>query len=73
MRDGLSIVIVESVPDSTKVTNRKHDLDTDEIGSENVSDGSKITPRLRVEFVGVIVALDLEGIKRVGSETLESC
>jgi len=39
--------------------------------SEKVSDESKITPRLCVEFVGVIVTL--EGIRRVGSETLESC
>jgi len=50
---------------------RKHDLDTDEICSEKVSDESKITPRLRAEFVCVIVTL--EGMKRVGSETLESC
>jgi len=40
---------------------RKHDLDTDEICSEIVSDESKITPRLRAEFVGIIVTL--EGIK----------
>jgi len=32
---------------------RKHDLDTDEIYSEKVSDESKISPRLRAEFVGV--------------------
>jgi len=50
---------------------RKHDLDTNEICSEKVSDESKITPRLRAEFVGVIVIL--EGMHRVGSETLESC
>jgi len=50
---------------------RKHDLDTDEICSKKVSAESKITPRLRSEFVGVIVTL--EGIKRVGSESLESC
>jgi len=36
---------------------RKHDLDTDEIRSEKVSDESNITPRLRAEFVGVIVTL----------------
>jgi len=41
--------------------NRKHDLDTDEICSEKVSDESTITPRLRAEFVGVIVTLG--GIK----------
>jgi len=35
---------------------RKHDLDTDEIYSEKLSDKSKITPRLRDEFVGVIVS-----------------
>jgi len=46
----------------------KHDFDTDEICSEKVSDESKITPRLRAEFVGVIVTL--EGIQRIGSETL---
>jgi len=45
---------------------RKHDLDTAEICSEKVSDESKITLRLRAEFVGVIVTL--EGINRVGSE-----
>ena len=50
---------------------RKHDLDTDEICSEKVSDESKITPRFRAELVGVM--LTLEGITRVGSETLESC
>jgi len=46
--DGLSSEIVESVPDSTKVTkmDRKPDLNTDEICSEKVSDESKITPRL---------------------------
>jgi len=49
---------------------RKHDLDTDEICSEKMSNESKITPRLRAEFVGVIVTL--EGIQRV-AETLESC
>jgi len=36
---------------------RKHDLDTDEICSEKVSDESTITPRLCAEFVGVIVTL----------------
>jgi len=36
---------------------KKHDLDTDEICSEKVSDESKITPRLRAKFVGVIVTL----------------
>jgi len=50
---------------------KKHDFDTDEICSEKVSDESKITPRLRAEFVGVIVTL--KGIKRVGSDSLESC
>ena len=50
---------------------RKHDLDTDEICSEKVSDESKITPRFRAELVGVM--LTLEGITRVESETLESC
>jgi len=30
---------------------RKHDLDTYEICSEKVSDESKMTPRLRAEFV----------------------
>jgi len=50
---------------------RKHDFDSDEICSEKVSDESKITPRLRAEFVGVIVTL--EGIQRAGSGTLESC
>jgi len=50
---------------------RKHDFHTDEICFEKMSDESKITPRLRAEFVGVIVTL--EGIQRVGSETLESC
>jgi len=54
--------------------NGKHDLntddlDTDEICSEKVSVKSKITPRLRAEFVGVIVTL--EGIKRV--ENMRSC
>jgi len=43
---------------------RKHDLDTDEICCEKVSNESKITPRLRAEFVGVLVTL--EGIERVG-------
>jgi len=33
---------------------RKHDLNTDVICSEKVSGESKITPRLRAEFVGVI-------------------
>jgi len=41
---------------------RKHDLDTDEICSEKVSDESKISPRLRAGFVGVIVTF--EGIER---------
>jgi len=50
---------------------RKHDLDTDEICFEKVSDESKITPKLRAEFAGVIVTL--EGIQRVGSKTLERC
>jgi len=50
---------------------RKHDFEMDEICFEKVSDESKITPRLRAKFVGVIVTL--EGIKRVGSESLESC
>jgi len=50
---------------------RKHDVDNDKICSEKVSDESKIAPRSRAEFVGAIVAL--EGIQRVGSETLESC
>jgi len=43
---------------------RKRDSDTDEIYSEKVSDESKITPRLRVEFLGVIVTL--EGIGLLG-------
>jgi len=49
---------------------RKHDLDTDEICSEKVSDESKITPRLDAESVGVIGRLDAEsvGIKRAGSK-----
>jgi len=42
-----------------------------ELCSEKVSDESKITPRLLAEFFGVIMTL--EGIKRVGSESLESC
>jgi len=50
---------------------RKHNLDMDDICSKKVSDESKVTPRLRAEFVGVIVTL--KGIPRVGSETLESC
>jgi len=50
---------------------RKHDLDANEICSENVSDGLKITPTLRAEFLGVIVTS--ERIKRVGLETLERC
>jgi len=50
---------------------RKHDFDTDEISSEKVCDESKITPRLLAEFFCVV--LTLEGIKRVGSESLESC
>jgi len=50
---------------------RKHDLDTDEICSEKVRYESKITPKLRAESGGVTVTL--ESIKRVGSETLESC
>jgi len=50
---------------------RKHDLDTDEICSEKVSEKSKITPRLRAEFVGI--TLTLEGIQRVESKTLENC
>jgi len=37
---------------------RKHDLDTDEICSEKVCDESKLTPRLRAEFVGAIVTLE---------------
>jgi len=41
---------------------RKHDLDTDEMYSEKVSDESKITPRLRAEFVGVIV--DIRGHRK---------
>jgi len=45
---------------------RTHDLDTDEICSEiMMSDESKITPRLRAEFVGVIVTW--EGIRRLPS------
>jgi len=44
-----------------RIHDRKHDLDTDEICSEKVSDESKITPRFGAEFVGVIVTL--EGIK----------
>jgi len=36
---------------------RKHDLDMDEVCSDKVSDESKITPRLRAEFVGVMVTL----------------
>jgi len=55
----------------TSGMDRKHDFDTDEICSEKVNDESKITPRLRAEFVGVIVTL--EGITRVGSESLKSC
>jgi len=51
--------------------NRRHDLDTDEICSEKVSEESKITPRLCAEFVGVIVTL--EGIRRVKSYILGSC
>jgi len=48
---------------------RKHDLETGEICYAKVSDESKIiTPRLHAEFVGVIVTI--EGIQRVGSETL---
>jgi len=50
---------------------KKHDLDTDEICSEKVSDESKITPRLRAEFVGVIMTL--ESMRRVSSDTLGSC
>jgi len=50
---------------------RKHDLETEEICSEKVSDESKITPRLRAESVGVIETL--EGIRRVGSDILEVC
>jgi len=50
---------------------RKHDLDTDEICSEIVSDESKITKITCAEFVGVIVTL--KGIHRIGSETLECC
>jgi len=38
--------------------NKKHDSDTDEICSEKVSDESKIMPRLRAEFIGVILTLD---------------
>ena len=34
-------------------------------------DESKITPRLRAECVGVVVTF--EGMRRVGSEILESC
>jgi len=36
-----------------------------------VSDESKMTPRLRAESEGVMVTL--EGIRRLGSETLASC
>jgi hypothetical protein len=36
-----------------------------------VSEESKMTPRLRAASVGVIVTL--EGMRRVGSEILESC
>lgn len=49
----------------------KQDLETDEICADIVSDESKITPRLRAASVGVIVTL--EGMRSVGSETLESC
>ena len=46
-------------------------METDEICSEEVSDESKITPRLRAESVGIIETL--EGIRRVGSEIFEIC
>jgi len=36
---------------------RKHDLDSDEICSEKVSDESKITPRLRAESVSFILLI----------------
>ena len=36
-----------------------------------MNDESKMTPRLRAASVGVIVTL--EGMRREGSETLESC
>ena len=50
---------------------RKHDLDTDEICSEKVSGESKITPRSLAESVGA--TMTLKGMRRVGSEILESC
>jgi len=41
---------------------RKHDLKTDEISFEKLSDKSKIMPRLRAESVSVVT---LEGIRTV--------
>jgi len=52
---------------------RKHDLDTNEICCEKVSDESKIMPRLRAELVCVLeLIVTLEDTSRVGSETLDS-
>jgi len=49
---------------------RKQDLETDKIRSDMESVESKITPRLLADSAGVIVTL--EGIRRKGSEILDS-
>jgi len=50
---------------------RKQDLETvEEILSDIESEESKIMPRLRADLAGVIVTL--EGIRREGSEIIDS-
>jgi len=48
---------------------RNQDLETEEISGIEIVE-SKITPRLRADLAGVIVTF--EGIRREGSETLDS-
>jgi len=50
--------------------NRKQDLETEEIWSVIERVESKITPRLRADLAGIIVTF--EGIRRKGSETLDT-
>jgi len=50
---------------------RKQDLETKEMWSDIEKVESKMTPRLRAEEVGVMMALD--GMRRLGSEILGSC
>jgi len=72
------ILVVLAVVESRVFLNRrrsridlKQDLDTEEICSDMVSEESIMSPRLRAESDGVIVAL--EGMRRAASLTLESC